>query len=119
MLPKITRQIWDLSLILLSRILSLGCARWKFVQGQRTERKSAFGTKRRTRISANFLPNNTRIPNIFYCMCHEILHPTQVIMAAYRHKISSNTLNDIIAWIIRESQGCVVDFVLSQTSTLT
>jgi len=38
-------------------------------------------------------------------------------MTADRHKISSNALNDIIASIIRESQGCV-DFVLSQMSTL-
>ena len=39
-------------------------------------------------------------------------------MTADRHKISSNALNDIIASIIRESQGCVEDFVLSQMSTL-
>ena len=39
-------------------------------------------------------------------------------MTADRHKISSNALNDIIASIIRESQGCVKDFVLSQMSTL-
>ena len=35
-------------------------------------------------------------------------------MTADRHKISSNALNDII----RESQGYVKDFVLSQMSTL-
>ena len=39
-------------------------------------------------------------------------------MTADRHKISSDALNDIIASIIRESQGCVEDFVLSQMSTL-
>ena len=39
-------------------------------------------------------------------------------MTADRHKLSSNALNDIIASIIRESQGCVKDFVLSQMSTL-
>ena len=39
-------------------------------------------------------------------------------MTADRHKISSNALNDIIASTIRESQGCVEDFVLSQMSTL-
>ena len=43
---------------------------------------------------------------------------SQVVMTADRHKISSNALNDIITSIIRESQGCVEDFVLSQMSTL-
>ena len=38
-------------------------------------------------------------------------------MTADRHKISSNALNDIIASIMRECQGCVEDFVLSQMST--
>ena len=39
-------------------------------------------------------------------------------MAADRHKISGDAPNDILAAIIRESQGCVEDFVLSQMSTL-
>ena len=47
-----------------------------------------------------------------------IASTSQVVMTADRHKISSNALNDIIASIIRESQGCVEDFVLSQISTL-
>ena len=47
-----------------------------------------------------------------------IASTSQVVMTADRHKISSNALNDIIASIIRESQGCVKDFVLSQMSTL-
>jgi len=47
-----------------------------------------------------------------------IASTSQVVMTADRHKISSNALNDIIASIIRESQGCVEDFVLSQMSTL-
>ena len=47
-----------------------------------------------------------------------IASTSQVVMTADRHKISSNALNDIIASIIRESQGCVQDFVLSQMSTL-
>ena len=38
-------------------------------------------------------------------------------MAADQHKISSNAFNDIVASIIRESQGHVKDFVLSKTST--
>ena len=40
-------------------------------------------------------------------------------MATDRLKISSNALNDIniIASIIRESQGRLEDFVLSETST--
>ena len=42
----------------------------------------------------------------------------QVVMTTDRRKISSNALNDIIASIIRESQGCVEDFVLGQMSTL-
>ena len=47
-----------------------------------------------------------------------IASTSQVVMTADRHKISSNALNDIIASILRESQGCVKDFVLSQMSTL-
>ena len=47
-----------------------------------------------------------------------IASTSQVVMTADRHKISSNALNDIIASIIRESQGCIEDFVLSQMSTL-
>ena len=47
-----------------------------------------------------------------------IASTSQVVMTADRHKISSNALNDIIASIIRESQGCVKDFVLSQISTV-
>ena len=47
-----------------------------------------------------------------------IASTSQVVMTADRHKISSNALNDIIASIIRESQECVEDFVLSQMSTL-
>ena len=39
-------------------------------------------------------------------------------MATDRHKISSNALNDITSSIIRESQGRIEDFVLSETSTL-
>ena len=39
-------------------------------------------------------------------------------MAADLHKISSNAFNDILAAIIRKSQGCVEDFVLNQMSTL-
>ena len=46
-----------------------------------------------------------------------IASTSQVVMTADRHKISSNALNDIIASIISESQGCV-NFVLSQMSTL-
>ena len=47
-----------------------------------------------------------------------IASTSQIVMAADRHKISGNTLNDLLAAIIRESQGCVEDFVLSQMSTL-
>ena len=47
-----------------------------------------------------------------------IASTSQVAMTADRHKISSNALNDIIASIIRESQGSIEDFVLSQLSTL-
>ena len=47
-----------------------------------------------------------------------IASTSQVVMTADRHKISSNALNDIIASIIRESEGCEEDFVLSQMSTL-
>ena len=39
-------------------------------------------------------------------------------MVADRHKTSNNALNDIVASIIRESQGCVEDFLLSKMSTL-
>ena len=39
-------------------------------------------------------------------------------MGTDRHKISSNALNDITSSIIRESQGRIEDFVLSETSTL-
>ena len=46
-----------------------------------------------------------------------IASTSQVVMTADRHKISSNALNDIIASIISECQGCVEDFVLSQMST--
>ena len=41
---------------------------------------------------------------------------SQVVMAAERHKVSSNALNDILVAIIKESQGCV-DFMLSQMSS--
>ena len=47
-----------------------------------------------------------------------IASTSQVVMTAHRHKISSNVLNDIIASIIRESQRCIENFVLSQMSTL-
>ena len=46
-------------------------------------------------------------------MPRNIASTSQVVMTADRHKISSNALNGIIASIIRESQGCVEDFVLS------
>lgn len=47
-----------------------------------------------------------------------IIFSPSVILAADRHKISSNALNDIVAALIRESNGNVDDFVLSKTSTL-
>ena len=46
-----------------------------------------------------------------------IASTSQLVMTADRLKISSNALNDIIASIMRECQGCVEDFVLSQMST--
>ena len=42
----------------------------------------------------------------------------QVVSAADRHRISSNALNDVLAAIIRESNGDVNEFVLSKASTL-
>ena len=42
---------------------------------------------------------------------------SQVGMAADRHKMSNNALNDICASIIRESKRCVNDFTLSRMST--
>ena len=43
---------------------------------------------------------------------------SQVVSAADRHRISSNALNDVLAAIIRESNGDVNEFVLSKASTL-
>ena len=47
----------------------------------------------------------------------DIASRSHVVMAADRHKMSNNVLNDIIASIIRESKGCVNDFTLSRMST--
>ena len=43
---------------------------------------------------------------------------SQVVSAADRHRISSNAFNDVLAAIIRESNGDVNKFVLSKASTL-
>jgi len=43
---------------------------------------------------------------------------SQVVAAADRHRISSNALNDVLAAVIRESDGDVNDFILSKASTL-
>ena len=43
---------------------------------------------------------------------------SQVVAAADKHRISSNALNDILAAFIRESDGDVNDFILSEASTL-
>ena len=43
---------------------------------------------------------------------------SQVVSAAERHQISSNALNDVLATIIRESNGDVNEFVLSKASML-
>ena len=138
----------------------------KFVQDQRTERKSTFGTKdtkllarlERKKIrkesekrrqdqaqvekerlamvaeesdgsfyddetDENFCepPSKQRKSSeqILLRVPTNIASTSQVVMAVDRHKISSNALNDILAVIIAKSQGCVEDFVLSQTSTLT
>ena len=60
--------------------------------------------------------NNVKIHILVYVQ-RNIPSTSQVVMAADRNKISSNTLNDIIASIIRESQGCEEDFVFSKMST--
>ena len=41
-----------------------------------------------------------------------------VVMAAVRRKIISDAFNDVIASILKESQGCVETFALSQRNTL-
>ena len=46
-----------------------------------------------------------------------IASTSQVVMAADWHKISSNVLNNIIASIIKESQG-YVDFMLGKINIL-
>ena len=43
---------------------------------------------------------------------------SQVVSAADMHRISSNALNDVLAAIIRESNGDLNEFVLSKASTL-
>ena len=56
--------------------------------------------------------------HIFLYVPRNIAFTSQVVIAADRQEITSNSLNDNIAPIIRESQRHIEDFVLSKTSTL-